>query len=134
MIKFTLRCYNGHEFDSWFPSSESYAQQQEMDLVACPTCGICEVSKAITAPNIITKPSHSVDPDYALRATLREITAYVKANCEDVKDKFPEEARRMHYGDSEPRSICGNATLEEAKELHDEGIDILVLPELSTDA
>lgn len=135
MIKFSLQCYNGHEFDSWFLDSESYAKLQEKKLVACPTCGICEVTKAITAPNILRKSSEAMhDPRLSARETLRELTELIKSQAENVGDQFPEEARRIHNGECDVRSIYGQATLEQAIDLRDEGIEIHVLPEMSSDA
>ncbi len=139
MIKFLLRCYNGHEFDSWFLDSDSYAKQQTMKLVACPHCGICEVAKAITAPNVIrsAKGEHSqpmLHPEQQAKLMLREWTSFVKSNFEDVGKRFSDEVRLIHNGESEARSIFGQATLGEALQLHEEGIEINLLPELPTDS
>ncbi len=139
MICFSLRCFNGHEYDAWFRDSESYEKQQEMHLVACPQCGVCEVSKAIMAPNLklTSKKSDNtplVSPEQQAKHKIRELVTYVMAHFEDLGESFPEEARRIQNGESEARTIYGQATLEEAKELLDDGIEICILPDVPSDA
>lgn len=143
MIKYALACEKAHAFESWFPSSESYEAQRERGLVACPVCGSGKVEKALMAPQVARKdrpaepipaPAEPVAmPSPAaqeLRAKLRELRDHLVRNSDPVGDRFAEEARKIHYGEVEHRSIHGSATPEEARDLHDEGIDFLPLPAL----
>ena len=136
MIHYQLICKAGHEFDSWFRSSEDFDRQSKEGLLACPTCGTHEVSKALMAPNVTTskrkKTSSSLKPEQtqqlaqaramALRDKLTENSEYVGENFSDV-------ARKIHYGDEPDRGIYGEANLREIKELTEEGIAVLPLPE-----
>ncbi|MGL5115905.1 MAG: DUF1178 family protein [Beijerinckiaceae bacterium] len=139
MIKYALRCDSGHEFESWFNSAASYDEQLRRGFVECPFCGTVKVGKQIMAPALrstmtreeapgtMTLPS---EPDAKLRAMIRELHAHVRANSEDVGTRFAEEARAIHDGDAEERSIRGQATREEAKALQEDGIGVLPLPPL----
>ncbi len=111
MIKFNLKCEHGHGFDSWFGSNADYEKLLGRGLISCVICGSCEVSKAIMAPRVTTE---ATPPD------LRE-----KPPVEDVGAKFPEEARKMHYGEAPARPIIGQAKLEEAQALLEEGVPVL---------
>ena len=155
MIHYNLRCDRGHGFDSWFQSSSAYDSQIKRKLVNCPSCGSVKVEKAIMAPQIARKgravaaPSAST-PELAnagvptttplmmareveLRAKLRELRDHVTKNADNVGERFPEEARRMHYGDAEHRPIYGEASMDEARALIDEGIEVAPLPILPDD-
>ncbi len=141
MIKYALQCKDGHAFESWFPDSDAFDVQARRGLVSCAVCGSTKVSKQIMAPAV--SASREVQPapqggemvalgdrEKALREMMRELHRQVVANTDDVGDKFPEEARRIHYGESDPRSIRGRATADEAKALHEEGVEFLPLPGL----
>ncbi len=133
MIKYALKCANGHEFNSWFPSAASYDAQAAQDQIACPICGSSVVGKAIMAPAVnhgesIDAPTDAAELRARQMAGLRALRHYVMGVTEDVGARFPEEARRIAEGSGEERPICGEATLEEAKALHEEGIAILPLP------
>lgn len=133
MIKYALKCAGGHEFDSWFPSAASYDAQTAQGQIGCPICGSSEIGKAIMAPAVYHGESIAAPADAdALRARkiaeLRALRHYVMGVTEDVGRRFPEEARRIAEGSGEERPIRGQATLEEAKALHEEGIAILPLP------
>lgn len=144
MIKYTLVCEKKHEFESWFAGSEAYDKQAKRGLVTCPACGTAKVEKAIMAPRLSgvrkgkkpasESPAASVamisPQEQELRTKLKELREHITKNADYVGQKFPEEARKMHYGDAEHRSIYGEATLEAAKELHDEGIELHALPVL----
>lgn len=147
MIKYALACDKAHAFESWFPSSESYESQKDRGLVACPVCGSTTVEKALMAPQVARKdraaepiaapvpapPAPLAMPSPAaqeLRAKLRELRDHLVKNSDPVGDRFAEEARKIHYGEVEHRSIHGSATPEEARDLHEEGIDFLPLPAL----
>jgi hypothetical protein len=139
MIRFALTCDQGHGFDAWFSSGASYDEQVEAGAIVCPDCGSDRVQKAPMAPAVLKgkgkgKPATAEGPasgegkqTYAFLKGLRE---HLRANADDVGTAFPEEARKMHYGEAEARSIYGEATPEEAKSLHEEGIPALPLPPL----
>jgi hypothetical protein len=137
MIRYALACDKGHEFEAWFGSINSYDEQIEACAVICPSCGSAEVHKTPMAPAVKRgklEPAAAPDPErrqtYAL---LKDLKAHLKANAEHVGPAFPEEARKMHYGETEARSIYGEATVEEAKALKDEGVPALPLPPLPDD-
>jgi len=138
MIRFALTCDHGHAFDAWFGSGDSYDEQIEARAVACPSCGSIEVKKAPMAPAVRRSRPAPESPAAAsdrkkTYAVLKGLRADLEANAEHVGPAFPEEARKMHYGESEARSIYGEASLEEAKALHEEGIPAVPLPPLPED-
>lgn len=153
MISYSLVCDRGHEFEGWFGSSKDFDDQNGRGLVSCPACGSAKVSKALMAPNVstsrkkeeqgeasATQPSTGFvqapvlnEEQRAMLGKLREIKQKIVENAENVGEKFPEEARKIHYGESEARGIYGKANLEEAAELAEEGIDFLPLPDLPED-
>jgi len=153
MIRYSLRCERGHDFESWFQSSSAYDSQHKRGLVACPMCESTKVDKAIMAPRIARKGKSKSAPEPVaapaedtastslvmapqereLLSKLRELRDHVLKNADDVGKKFPEEARKMHYGDIEQRAIYGEATTEEARSLVDEGIEVAALPVLPGD-
>jgi hypothetical protein len=131
MISFNLICSKGHEFGGWFPSSDSFETQVKKKQVPCPDCGDTKVSKSIMAPTVAAKSTvkEKRKADAAkLRKMLGEVRDHVEKNFDDVGDEFPEEARRIYYGESEPRDIYGNASDEEAEDLADEGVPVGRLP------
>ena len=145
MIKYALICEQRHEFESWFANSAAYDKQTKRGLVSCPACGSSKVEKAIMAPRLSgtrkarqgtaeTPTATSVamlsPQERELRAKLKEVREHITKNADYVGQKFPEEARKMHYGDIEHRSIYGEASLETAKELSEEGIELHPLPVL----
>ncbi|WP_024575507.1 MULTISPECIES: DUF1178 family protein [unclassified Afipia] len=153
MIRYALRCERGHTFESWFQSSAAYDSQHKRGLIACPTCESTKVEKAIMAPRITRKGKSKSAPELAaapaeetpstplvmapqereLLSKLKELRDNVLKNADNVGNKFPEEARKMHYGDTEHRAIYGEATTEEARALIDEGIEVAPLPVLPGD-
>jgi hypothetical protein len=153
MIRYALRCERGHDFESWFQSSSAYDSQRKRGLVACPMCDSIKVEKAIMAPRISAKgKSKQATPQPApaaeesgssslvmapqereLITKLKELRDHVLKNADNVGTKFPDEARKMHYGDIEHRAIYGEASAEEAKALVDEGIEVAPLPILPDD-
>jgi hypothetical protein len=146
MIKYALVCEQKHTFDSWFASSAAYDKQAKRGLVSCPSCGSSKVEKAIMAPRLAgtrkrkrakEAPAASPAPvamltpqEQELRTKLKELRDTITQNADYVGQKFPEEARKMHYGETEHRSIYGEASPEEAKELHEEGVEFHPLPVL----
>ena len=140
MIKYALVCEQRHEFESWFANSAAYDKQAKRGLVTLPACGSTKVEKAIMAPRLSgtrkgrqraagarrpPTPVAMLSPqEQELRAKLKELREHITKNADYVGQKFPEEARKMHYGETEHRSIYGEASLETAKEMRDEGIEL----------
>jgi hypothetical protein len=159
MIHYNLRCKKGHAFESWFQSSSAYETQEKRKLVSCPVCGSTKVERAIMAPQIVSKksrdttaseplpvpvPAAEVIPpssptpllmaqEAELRTKLKELRDHIVKNADNVGEKFPNEARKMHYGDIEHRPIYGEASPDEAKALIDEGVEVMPLPALPED-
>jgi hypothetical protein len=154
MIRYSLRCDRGHAFESWFQSSSAYDSQVKRKLVTCPACGSAKVEKAIMAPQIVSKkgrdsaapaPAASTDvtapastplmmaQERELRAKLRELRDHIVKNADNVGERFPNEARKMHYGDIEHRPIYGEASPDEARSLIEEGVEVSPLPVLPED-
>ncbi len=135
MIRYALTCGRGHDFEAWFSSSSDYDLQVEAHAVTCPACGSADVRKAPMAPAV--KRSRAVEQSNDRRrrtyAFLKSLRAHLKENAEHVGPAFPEEARKMYYGETEPRSIYGEATREEAEALYEEGIPAVPLPVLPED-
>jgi hypothetical protein len=137
VIAYSLVCKDGHEFEGWFASSEAYMAQEKAGDLICPICGDPHVSKAIMAPAVkssVTKakgrsapPQTAPDPQ-KLRQFVAGFRKYVEENADYVGPQFPEEARKIHYGETEARHIYGESTIKEAKELIEEGIEIAPLP------
>jgi hypothetical protein len=160
MIRYSLICERKHDFEIWFKNSADFDKQSKRGLVACPACGSAKVEKAIMAPSLgrgSRKDADTAMPEVApapeapapaenktsvamvspqereLRAKLKELRDHLTKNAENVGGKFPEEARKMHYGETEHRSIYGEASPQEAKELLDEGVELHPLPVLPDD-
>jgi hypothetical protein len=155
MIHYNLRCKRGHTFESWFQSSAAYEAQEKRKLVSCPICGSAEVERAIMAPQIVSKkrrestapapppPSTEVAAptstpllmaqERELRAKLKELRDHIVKSADNVGERFPVEARKMHYGDIEHRPIYGEASPDEARALIDEGVEVTPLPILPDD-
>ena len=148
MIRYNLRCDNGHAFESWFQSSSAYDAQVKRKLVTCAICGSAKVEKAIMAPQLAgtkkkaentpspadpSSTSLMMAPERELRAKLKELRDHIVKNADNVGERFPEEARKMHYGDIEHRAIYGEASAEEAKSLIEEGVEVAPLPVLPDD-
>lgn len=136
MIKYQLQCDKDHDFAGWFQSSDAFDSQVKRNLVDCPTCGSTDVRKALMAPSVSTSKKKT-DITTATRAemvkAMREVRRKVEDNAEYVGPRFAEEARRIHYKETEEKGIYGEASISEAKELADEGIDFLPLPVLPED-
>jgi hypothetical protein len=128
MILFDLRCKDGHAFEAWFRDSAAYEDQAAAGDLACPVCGSAEVSKALMAPAVNSRPK--IDAASAAEAIRlwRRVQNHIEKNFDHVGPRFAEEARKIHHGESDKRSIFGEATKAEAKELRDEGIDVNQIP------
>jgi hypothetical protein len=150
MIKYALQCDGDHAFESWFPDSASYDKQVKRGFVSCPMCGSAKVEKQIMAPRVRNsderrglskrkaaaeaaepQPMAMLSPEaQAMRRMIRELHQQVAANTVDVGENFADEARKIHYGETDEKAIRGKASFEEAKALHDEGIGVMPLPPL----
>lgn len=134
MIRYNLQCPDEHVFEAWFRSSKDYTRQRKRRLVACPACGSARVSKAVMAPNIASGSGKGAEAGtmaqaaVALRGQMEALRQHVVDNCENVGEKFPEEARKIHYGEAEPKGIYGTASREDVKDLNEEGVDVHPLP------
>lgn len=129
MIKYDLRCDNGDEFEAWLGSISDYDKQAEAGLVECPHCGSKHVSKAPMAPSVQTARKKAERSERAVAmAMAAKVREHIKDNFDYVGDKFADEARKMHAGESEERAIWGEATPEQAQELAEEGIPASPLP------
>lgn len=140
MIRYALACEKGHGFDAWFGSASSFDEQAEASAVLCPSCGSARVTKAPMAPYVARgrpKPAATPEPTPAERpktyALLRKLRAELTANSDYVGPKFPEEARKIHFDEVPARAIHGEASLEEARELNEEGVPVFPLPSLPED-
>ena len=157
MIRYSLHCDRGHTFESWFQSSSAYESQEKRKLVNCPVCGSARVERSIMSPQIVSKKgrdSQSNDmpapaqptevtasgstpllmaQERELRAKLKELRDHIVKNADNVGERIPNEARKMHYGDIEHRPIYGEASPEEARSLIDEGVEVSPLPVLPDD-
>ena len=160
MIRYSLICDRKHDFEIWFKNSADYDKQSKRGLVTCPSCGSEKVEKALMAPSLgrgarkgagAPMPEAAPEtpaPDIAssaenktpvamvspqereFRAKLKELRDHLTKNADNVGAEFPEEARKMHYGETEHRSIFGEASPQEAKELLEEGVEVHPLPVL----
>jgi hypothetical protein len=156
MIRYSLICEHRHDFEIWFKNSADYDKQRKRGLVTCPECGSGKVEKALMAPSLVRggkkaaapasdtasppeppgaveskTPVAMVSPqEKEFRAKLKELRDHIVKNAENVGGKFPEEARKMHYGEKKHRSIYGEASPQEAKALIDEGVELHPLPVL----
>ncbi|MBF0394556.1 MAG: DUF1178 family protein, partial [Alphaproteobacteria bacterium] len=118
MILFELKCDHDHSFEAWFRNGETCEAQMAAGEVACPHCGSPQVAKAPMAPRLVKTRGHHVEEvALKMRAALTELRQHVEKTCDYVGDRFPEEARKIHYGESDPRPIYGEATPEESKAL-----------------
>ena len=145
MIHYQLRCSADHAFDGWFRDSMGFDRQVELGLVACPECGTTAVNRALMAPRIgkrravvetagtqatpakVEQKTGTAVPD-EVRAMLQKLRADVERNCDYVGPSFADEARRIHTGAAEARSIYGESTPEQAEALADEGIEVARIP------
>jgi hypothetical protein len=132
MILFDLKCAGDHVFEAWFPNNAAYEKQAKAGVVSCPDCGSRKIEKAPMAPRIgkASKPAATaVATEHTeIRKQLMELRSKIEANCDYVGGKFAEEARKIHYGETERRDIYGEASDDEAKALHDEGVEFARIP------
>lgn len=154
MIRYALVCDNAHEFESWFATSSSFEDQSARGLVSCPICDSAKVERAIMAPNVArtdlgprpAEPASEPAPaaaapaatpmalmgekEIAFRQMLEALHKHVTENAEHVGPRFAEEALKIHHGEADERAIYGEATAEDTRLLHEEGVDFMPLPRL----
>jgi hypothetical protein len=149
MIKYALNCDNGHTFESWFRSADDFDEQARKALVECPACRSTHVTKAVMAPNVARRDRGEIAPvtpsqtdrsnssmvlldeqSKQLRAAVKELHEKIARTTVDVGDQFADQARRMHEGDLPSRAIRGQATMEEANTLWENGVPVLPIPHL----
>ncbi|MGD9835447.1 MAG: DUF1178 family protein [Piscinibacter sp.] len=127
-----LRCAHDHRFEGWFGSDEDFESQSARGLVGCPACGDASISKLPSAPRLnvsgLKEDAPAADRVATLQAAAMQAVQQLVARTEDVGERFPEEARRIHYGEAEARGIRGRASAEDAQALRDEGIEVVSLP------
>lgn len=131
MIRYTLRCAKDHEFEGWFKDSGTFETQRDKKKIDCPVCGSRKVERTLSAPNISSsRQQGAAEAERArnLHQALAELRRKVESTHEHVGPRFAEEARKIHYGETEPRGIYGEASGEEARDLLDEGIAVAPLP------
>jgi hypothetical protein len=154
MIRYSLRCESHHTFESWFQSSSAFESQVKRKLVSCPICGSAKVDRAIMAPRIMSGKGRESVPqataptpeapaaaqtslmmaqERELRTKLKELRDHIIKNADNVGERFPNEARKMHYGEIEHRPIYGEASPDEARALMEEGVEVSALPVLPGD-
>ncbi len=159
MIKYSVQCAKGHGFEAWFQNSGAFDTQTKRGLVSCPKCSSVKITKALMAPNVSAStrkkgvnadanprrkfastevatptPTAAALPERLMPPEvlelMRKIRKEVEAKAENVGTNFAEEARKMHYNEAPERGIYGQASLDDVKALHEEGIDCLPLPVL----
>lgn len=141
MIVFDLKCGEAHVFEAWFGSSSDYEAQKERGLLSCPLCGNAEIAKAVMAPAVSAKGNARADAralpmhvaggeDARIKQMLGALADMQKAMIESseyVGHRFAEEARAIHYGETDARGIYGETSADEAAQLRDEGIEAMPL-------
>ena len=150
MIRFSLRCGGGHEFESWFKDSAAHGRMLAAGMLDCPVCGDTRINKALMTPAISKKGRGATPPPQApaalpapeaeaqhlaagpmpaqVIALLQRMRGEVERSCEYLGKDFAREARRIHEGEAEARGIYGEATETETEALHEDGIEVARLP------
>lgn len=131
MILFDLKCHKDHVFEAWFKDSRAYESQAKAGKIVCPVCASSKVGKALMAPSISSsrnKAKAEADAQAEMRRMLLKLREQVEKNCDYVGPQFAEEARKIHYGEADPRGIYGEASEAEAAELAEEGIEVGRIP------
>ena len=134
MIRFSLICDRDHEFEAWFRSNDDFDRQKKRGFVDCPTCGSKKVGKALMAPAVSTGRSQEKialamnEAQKNAMAEMKVLSEKMRENADYVGDKFAEEARKIHFGETDARGIYGEATLDEAKSLAEDGVGFMPIP------
>jgi len=140
MVIYDLSCADGHKFEGWFKQPDDFSEQLESSLLSCPVCGSVSIRKLPTASHIKTGASREstskslqLHNDASLIEATQRLRAHIDENFVNVGAQFPEEARKMHYGESEKKQIRGTATSDEVRSLAEEGIDAFPLPGINVE-
>jgi len=134
LIRFSLHCDHDHEFEAWFRNNDDFDTQRKRGFVECPVCGSSKVDKALMAPAVSTgrkkeKMALAMSArQRAAMAQLKTLSEKLRENADYVGDKFAEDARKIHFGETDPRGIYGEATPEEARGLLEDGVDFMPIP------
>jgi hypothetical protein len=134
LIRFSLICDHDHEFEAWFRSNDDFDRQKKRGFVDCPNCGSTKVQKALMAPAVSTGRKQEKialamnEMQKKAMAEMKALSEKIRENADYVGDKFAEEARKIHFGETEARGIYGEATLEEAKSLAEDGVGFMPIP------
>lgn len=132
MIAYDLRCEEGHEFEAWFKNLRAFELQRKRKLIECPRCGTLSIALVYRA-STIRRQALRKNSSGSVSSRAAKMQKFLDDHFEDVGSRFPEEARRVHYGESEPRNIRGEASPQETKSLRDEGVPVItiVIPKAS---
>jgi hypothetical protein len=139
LIRFSLICEREHEFEAWFRSNDDFDTQKKRGFVDCPSCGSHRIEKALMAPAVSTGRKQEKialamgEAQKQALAQLKAMAEKVRENADYVGDKFAEEARKIHFGESDPRGIYGEATVDEAKSLAEDGVEFMPIPSFPDD-
>jgi len=134
VIRFSLICEHDHEFEAWFRNNDDFDKQKKRGFVECPSCGSTKVAKALMAPAVSTGRKREKialamnEMQKKAMAEMKALSEKIRENADYVGDKFAEEARKIHFGESESRGIYGEATLDEAKSLAEDGVGFMPIP------
>jgi hypothetical protein len=128
MIRYRLVCDAGHDFESWFRDSDSFERQAAGAEILCPLCGSMQVTRGVMSPHVAREREGETDAQ-RLRVARRALRDSLIAGTEDVGARFPEEARRIEFGEAKRRPIRGVASIDEARALLDDGVAIFPLPD-----
>ena len=132
MPKYNLLCSRDHEFEGWFDSEKSYINQKQKKLIGCPICDDTLIRRSVMSPNISPKTKKITSKKsntafYNSRSTLQHLKTWIEKNCENVGDRFAKEARKASLRERDDH-IYGTASDKEIKELHEEGIGAIRIP------
>ena len=134
MIRFSLHCEHGHDFEGWFRSNDDFDKQRKRGFVECPECGSAKIEKALMAPAVSTSRKQEKialamgEAQKQAMAQLKVLSEKMRENADYVGDKFAQEARKIHFGETDPRGIYGEATPDEAKSLAEDGVEFMPIP------
>ena len=131
MIQFSLKCDRDHRFDSWFQSADAFDKLKSQGMVGCSVCGSTEVEKAVMAPRVTTsrqKARPLSEPSSPAEQALADLRRRLEEESDYVGADFAEEARRIHEGEAEARQIHGEARLDDARRLLEDGVPVIPLP------
>jgi hypothetical protein len=134
LIRFSLICDQEHNFEAWFRSNDDFDRQKKRGFVDCPTCGSNKVEKALMAPAVSTGRKREKialamnEMQKKAMAEMKALSDKIRENADYVGDKFAEEARKIHFGEADARGIYGEATLDEAKSLAEDGVGFMPIP------